>query len=139
MTHPLYITNIVESLAEAAYNARFSDQFARGYARRWSDPGLEEDARAVWRKVGDNSKPYKLDDPQPYVSGYTLCLYCDHDNPDHKFREFPHEFNSEWKTEAFRTARRRGWMIRIDGSSTCPKCCKALRIGKFCSNPSRSE
>lgn len=64
-------------------------------------------------------------------SGYCLHLYCDHDNPAHAFMEFPHEFDAEVKATARREAQKKGWKLRSDNTATCPKCCKALGIGKF--------
>lgn len=80
-----------------------------------------------------NDLPYKLKDDciNKYASGYSLDLYCDHANPNHLHSEFPHQFVSEFKRYCFGDARHIGWIIRIDGTATCPKCCKTLKLGKF--------
>lgn len=80
---------------------------------------------------GSNSRPFKRDDPTPYVSGYELHVYCDHVDPVHPDRMHWSKFPAYTKKQAFDDARRSGWIIRIDGSSTCPACCKALGLGKF--------
>ena len=68
----------------------------------------------------------KLENPLVLAGAYCLNLYCDHENDQHGFREFPHEFTSETGGECRREARARGWKIHRDGTATCPKCTKAL-------------
>lgn len=56
------------------------------------------------------------------VSGYSLDLYCDRENPDHAWNEFPHDFSSESKRVCFKAALAAGWIIKRDGTAICPKC-----------------
>lgn len=66
----------------------------------------------------------KLPNPLPIASGYTLRLYCDHLNPQHKFSEFPHEYFGEYGPDVFREARAAGWIIHRSRTATCPKCAR---------------
>jgi hypothetical protein len=63
------------------------------------------------------------------VGGYTLDLYCDVENEQHSYREFPHQFYAQTKQECYREARRCGWTINDKtGFCYCPKCKKAKRV-----------
>lgn len=63
--------------------------------------------------------------PLQYASGYSLDLYCDHDNQRHRFDEFPHQFTGETFKECATTAREKGWVIKTRGrTATCPKCAR---------------
>lgn len=64
------------------------------------------------------------------AGAYTLDLYCDaarynergkDSNPNHAHDEFPHQFVEHDRAQAFRAARRRGWLIS-DKRQLCPKC-----------------
>lgn len=65
------------------------------------------------------------------AEGYELHLYCDHENPRHNYGEFPLEYFGEKKSEVRMQAKSAGWVIRPNGTATCPKCCKQLGIGIF--------
>lgn len=52
---------------------------------------------------------------------YTLDLYCDADNEDHKRIEFPQQFTGWDRSEAFAAARKRGWSISPK-RQLCPLC-----------------
>lgn len=57
------------------------------------------------------------------VGGYDLQLYCDRESPAHGYKEFPHQFSSEFGHRARRNARRAGWKLNLrDGTAICPKC-----------------
>lgn len=61
------------------------------------------------------------------VGCYTLNLYCskqgEWDDGIHEYKEFPHEYTSEFGTRARRRARRDGWTLNINkGVALCPKC-----------------
>ena len=60
------------------------------------------------------------------TSGYTLDLYCDHENDDHEYGEFPHTFFNESRTWCWKEARKTGWILHRDWTATCPKCSKKL-------------
>lgn len=64
----------------------------------------------------------KIADPIPYAACFTLDLYCDSEGVDHKWQEFPHQFTGHDKTETFRRARDKGWILHRDRTATCPKC-----------------
>lgn len=65
----------------------------------------------------------RVEQPTQYSSGYTLDLYCDHDNPAHGWTEFPHQYTGESFGPLAKAARRRGWIVRTkDRTATCPKC-----------------
>lgn len=55
---------------------------------------------------------------------YTLDLYCDAENPEHKYGEFPHQFFDEHGRTCRARARRAGWRLaRTSGEQDlCPKC-----------------
>jgi|OpeIllAssembly_1097287.scaffolds.fasta_scaffold00112_9 hypothetical protein len=54
---------------------------------------------------------------------YTLDLYCDAENPDHQYGEFPHQFFHERGSVCRSRARRAGWILsRRPGGDLCPKC-----------------
>lgn len=56
------------------------------------------------------------------VSSYAMDLYCDIDNPQHLYNEFPHSFTGETNAECKKQARKRGWKFKKDGTVVCPKC-----------------
>jgi len=53
---------------------------------------------------------------------YTLDLYCDAENSNHAFDEFPHQFIDQKGSSCRRMARRRGWVFKRDGTTICPRC-----------------
>jgi hypothetical protein len=71
----------------------------------------------------------KVETPEYCPGSYDLALYCDHENPEHEFREFPHTFTDGYETgsQARKAARRAGWVIHKDRTATCPKCARRLR------------
>lgn len=64
----------------------------------------------------------KLADPTPCPSAYSLDCYCDHENDEHTFGEFPHGFVGQNERECRRDARAAGWRFHTDGTATCRKC-----------------
>jgi len=58
------------------------------------------------------------------VGGYILHLYCDKENGAHVANEFPHEYASEFGSNARKHAKRDGWILKRDGTAICPKCSK---------------
>lgn len=71
----------------------------------------------------------KVATPEWCPGSYDLHLYCDHENPDHSFQEFPHVYGEGFETggQARAEARRDGWKLHSDGTATCPKCMATLR------------
>lgn len=70
----------------------------------------------------------RVTDPWCCPGTYTLDLYCDHDNDEHEFQEFPHEVSGHETGSAARAAARRwGWKLHPDGTATCPKCIARLK------------
>lgn len=61
-----------------------------------------------------------------------MHFYCKYENPDHGFEEMPWELvDFETRAQSISAARGAGWMFhRKDSTATCPKCAKALRMGK---------
>jgi hypothetical protein len=56
------------------------------------------------------------------VSGYTLDLYCDRENPAHAYQEFPQEYlDPERGAPCRRAARKDGWFLGKT-LTLCPKC-----------------
>lgn len=79
-------------------------------------------------------KPYPIgpSDVCQYASGYTLDLYCDHQNDNHRFNEFPWQYTGETFAECARAAKRNGWKLHHKlRTATCPKCTKALTRDKY--------
>jgi len=74
----------------------------------------------------------KLEDPWTLAGCYSLHLYCDHENPEHQWDEFPHEYTHEQGSTCRKLARENGWVIHRDGTATCPKC--SDRLNKFLNN-----
>lgn len=67
----------------------------------------------------------KRDKPEHYASGYSMHLYCDHENSRHAFQEFPHEYDGETFAECAKAAKAAGWKIhRKTRTATCPRCVK---------------
>ena len=59
------------------------------------------------------------------VGCYVLDLYCDLENPDHKYDEFPHQYTAETGGKCRKDARREGWKLNLwEGTAICPKCNK---------------
>ena len=68
------------------------------------------------------------------VGGYSLHLYCDHENQHGRddygeYGQFPHEFDEASKTAATKAARKAGWIVRHataegEGRAVCPSCKK---------------
>lgn len=77
--------------------------------------------------INNLAAPKLLASPNCYASGYSLHLYCDHENPKHGFQEFPHEYDGETFAECSKGARVAGWKFHYaTRTATCPKCAKAL-------------
>lgn len=55
---------------------------------------------------------------------YTLDLYCDKDNKNHSYNEFPHTYIAEKGSDCRRAARKDGWILTRDNEAICPKCSK---------------
>lgn len=73
--------------------------------------------------------PKKLKNPEHWPSGYSVHLYCDHENEEHRFQEFPHEI-TEYETlrASLAAARKSGWKIDLkERTATCPKCVRTLK------------
>lgn len=75
--------------------------------------------------------PTKVGNPTICPSCYSLDLYCDHWFNGHDFKEFPHCYMGETYGQCATKARKSGWLLHRNGTATCPKCCKALSIGKY--------
>lgn len=59
---------------------------------------------------------------------YSLHLYCDHVNPNHRYDEFPWEIDGfETGAQARKYAKSKGWKLHRDGTATCPKCVRELK------------
>lgn len=72
-----------------------------------------------------------LNDPMPVVGGYSVHIYCKWDNPDAHFLPMGRgEFDGETYGECIAAARRKGWVIHRDQTSTCPNCAKELGLTK---------
>jgi hypothetical protein len=57
------------------------------------------------------------------IGAYDLYLYCDKENDNHTFNEFPHIFNEESYELSVSLARKRGWIVNRDKDyAVCPKC-----------------
>jgi len=66
------------------------------------------------------------------VSGYSMDLYCDMKNPEHGYREFPHQFFGESGGECRKAARRKGWIIETrTRKAFCPKCHKQYLENRY--------
>jgi hypothetical protein len=55
------------------------------------------------------------------VGCYSLHLYCDNEDAEHPYREFPHTFTGELGRKCRQEARRAGWTIR-GTKAYCPLC-----------------
>ena len=53
---------------------------------------------------------------------YDLDLYCDRQNRQHGFEEFPHVYTDEYGARARKAARKDGWVWHRDGTLSCPMC-----------------
>jgi len=63
------------------------------------------------------------------VGGYTLHLYCDIDNTEHAYNEFPDEYVHELGSVCRSMARHNGWILKRDNTAICPKCSmKVIRV-----------
>jgi hypothetical protein len=61
--------------------------------------------------------------------GYLLDLYCDAENEEHEFNEFPHQFFHEFGATCRANARKSGWHLSKDGEhDLCPKCSGKLKL-----------
>lgn len=56
------------------------------------------------------------------VGCYSLDLYCDCENSEHEYQEFPHEFTDEYGSKCRSAARKKGWILKRDYTAICPKC-----------------
>lgn len=67
------------------------------------------------------------------VSGYSLVLYCDFENPAHRLKSDGAEYFHELKAVAWEAARRDGWKFPFFGTSLWAKCplCVAAKIKKL--------
>ena len=61
------------------------------------------------------------------VGCYSLDLYCDVDEPEHKWRGFPHQVIGERGSTCRAEARKRGWILGRDGKDICPMCAAKMR------------
>jgi hypothetical protein len=76
--------------------------------------------------------PRLLERPEYCPAAYSLHAYCKYENASHGFNEFPHEPEGcETYGEALSALRSYGWIMHRDGTATCPKCARALGLGKF--------
>lgn len=66
----------------------------------------------------------KLANPNPCPEGYDLHCYCDHENDQHSYDEFPHQYMARNQREAKAMAKKDGWRFHHDGTATCGKCMK---------------
>lgn len=58
----------------------------------------------------------------PIVGGYTIHLYCDGVNDEHRWNEFPHEYlHEELGCTARKYARKDGWYLGKK-VTLCPRC-----------------
>lgn len=57
------------------------------------------------------------------VGGYSLDLYCDKENHEHLWNEFPHKYTGEFGSDCRAQARRDGWKLKAY-VAICPKCAK---------------
>jgi hypothetical protein len=72
-------------------------------------------------------KPTPAPRPLQYASGYSLDLYCDHENNAHPWDSFPHQFTAETFGQCAKMARDRGWVFHYKTrTATCPMCARAL-------------
>ena len=69
----------------------------------------------------------RFDDPLEMVGCYSLDLYCDQKNFDHRYDEFPHVYTAEYGSRCRRDARRDGWILHKDHTATCPRCSRKRR------------
>ena len=53
---------------------------------------------------------------------YALDLYCDKENKDHEYGEFPHQYCHEYGNVCRKAAKKAGWVFHRDGTQSCPKC-----------------
>lgn len=69
--------------------------------------------------------------PHPCPGGYVFHAYCRWENPEHGFREFPHEADQVENLRAARAQlRASGWIFHDDEElslATCPKCARRLK------------
>jgi hypothetical protein len=72
----------------------------------------------------------ELTSPNSCPGTYTLDCYCDHENDQHSFREFPHQYQGQTEGECKREARQDGWRFHHGGTATCPKCMKRKKTEK---------
>jgi hypothetical protein len=63
------------------------------------------------------------------VGCYTLDLYCDKNNPDHDYFEFPHQFTGRSLASCIRQAKSKGWSVGKE-KAICPKCKKITNTDK---------
>lgn len=77
------------------------------------------------------AKPTLLADPHLCPGAYTLDAYCKYEFDDHGWHEFPHQFVEQTSRQCAKKAKSRGWILHRDRTATCPKCAKALRLGKY--------
>jgi len=62
------------------------------------------------------------------VSCYCMDLYCDHENDQHRWKEFPQTYTGVSRSQCVREARTEGWVFHRDGKVTCPKCNKQRKV-----------
>lgn len=75
-----------------------------------------------WVKFG------RMERPERCPGGYVFHAYCDHENPEHEFDEFPHEpGNVQSRAQAIKSLKSYGWRFHKDGTATCPKCVAATK------------
>lgn len=61
------------------------------------------------------------------ASGYSMDLYCRHEDVEHPFNYFPHQFFGETWGECKKQAQVKGWTFQRDNEVTCPLCNKKVK------------
>jgi hypothetical protein len=56
------------------------------------------------------------------VGCYSLHLYCDNEDVEHPYDEFPHTYTAELGSKCRNAARRDGWRLGRTGKAYCPLC-----------------
>lgn len=77
----------------------------------------------------------KLLEPNGCPECYELHAYCDHENDEHDFEEFPHIFTGRNQREVKAQARKNGWRFHHNGTATCPKCMARKKRGDVPAGP----
>jgi hypothetical protein len=72
-----------------------------------------------------NGNTYFVEVTMPSYGCYTLDLYCDRDNADHEYGEFPNRYTGHSQRKCISYAKRDGWRFDPSGTVICPQCAKA--------------